>query len=77
MHGFSLTIETVVLVGGFGHTDDVGKGSDGFLEGHNRVRFDNFTVSVFLLKIVQANFDVELTTSGNNVLTVLLSCAND
>jgi len=77
MHGPSLSIHTVMLVGGFSHTYDGGDFSDGFLEGDDGVGFNDFTLGILLLKIVQTDFNVELTTSGNDVLTTLFSGADD
>jgi hypothetical protein len=77
MHGPSLSIHTVVLIRGFGHTNLGRDFSDGFLEGDDGVRFNDFTLGILLLKIVQTDFNVELTTSGNDVLTTLFSGADD
>jgi len=67
--GLSGTVESVVLVGGLGQADLVGDGGDGFLVCDDGIRLLDFTVSVFSLEILQANFDVEFTATSNNVLT--------
>jgi len=66
----SNTVKSVVLVGRLGETNLVGLGGDGFLVGNDGVGLLDFAVSVFLLEIVQADFDVEFTATSDNVLSV-------
>jgi len=70
-------VKSVVLIGRLGQADLAGGGRDGFLVGDEWVGDLDFAVSVFLLEIVQANFDVELTATGNNVLAVFFSGGED
>lgn len=66
-------VETIVLVRGLGQADLVGLGGDSFTVGHNRVGGDDLhTRTVLLLEIVQTDLQVQLTGSGDNVLTRLI-----
>lgn len=71
LEGLGGTVESVVLVGRLGETDLVGNVGDGFLVGNDGVGLLDFAVSVFLLQVVQADFDVEFTATGNDVLAGL------
>lgn len=65
----SLSVDSVVLVGRLRHADNVGFSNDGFLVGNDRLRLDDRAVSVIFFEILEANFDVELSATSNNVLT--------
>lgn len=66
-------VETVVLVGGLGQASLVGFSGDGFTVGNDRVGGDDFhTRTVLVLEIVQADFQVQFTSTSNNVLTRLV-----
>mmetsp|Transcript_10273 Transcript_10273/g.8825 ORF Transcript_10273/g.8825 Transcript_10273/m.8825 type:complete len:696 (-) Transcript_10273:337-2424(-) len=67
--GLGLAVKSVMLVGRLGQADLTGFSGDGFLVGNDGVRLLNGAVGVFFLQILQANFDVEFTTTGNNMLT--------
>ena len=69
--------DSVVLVGGLGEADLAGLANDGFLVGDNGVTLLDWALGVLLLEILEADLDVELTAAGNNVLTRLLSRADD
>jgi len=58
-----------VLIGRLGQSSDAGSGVDSFTVLHNRVRDAERDTSVVLLEILQANLQVQLTGTGNNVLT--------
>jgi hypothetical protein len=63
-------VKSVVLVGGLGKTNLVGGGGDGLTVGYDWIGGNNFhSWAVFLLKIVQANFQMQLTSSSNDVLS--------
>ena len=51
--------------------------SDGLLVGNDWVTLLDVALGVLLDKILKADLDVELTASGNNVLTGLEGLAND
>jgi hypothetical protein len=62
-------VETVVFVGGLGHTDLVGGLLDGFLVSDDGFRLDDFNVCKFFLQVVEADFHVEFTAPGDNVFS--------
>ena len=69
--------DSVVLVGRLG---EAGLGrliSDGFSVGDDGVTLLEGALGVFLFEILKANLDVELTATGDNVLTRLLGGAED
>jgi hypothetical protein len=70
-------VDTVMLVSGLGKALLIGKFGDGFLVGNDGVTLLEGNLGVFLLEILKANLDMELTATGNNVLTRFLSCADD
>jgi hypothetical protein len=49
-----------------------GLGSDGLLVGNDWVTLSDVTLSILLNKILKADLDVELTATGDNVLTGFL-----
>jgi hypothetical protein len=65
----SLSVDSVVLVGRLGHADLVGFSGNGFLVSNDGVGLDDGAVSVIFFEILQANFDMELSATGDNVLT--------
>jgi len=65
--------DSVMLVRGLGETLLAGFLSDGFLVGDDGVTLLDGAFGEFFLKILKADFDMEFTTSGNNVLTRLFS----
>ncbi|GIX64180.1 uncharacterized protein BcabD6B2_36150 [Babesia caballi] len=69
--------QPVVLVGRLGKTGDAGLGRNSLPVRDDRVRNNKVDLRVLVPQILQTNFDVELTTTSNDVLTVLLSGAND
>jgi len=71
------TEKSVMLVRGFGELLLLGFLSDGFLVGDDGVTLLDWALSVLLLKILKTDLDVELTATGDNVLTRLLSVAEN
>ena len=71
------TEDSVMLVGRLGEADLGGLLSDSLLVGNDWVTLLDWALSVLLFEILEADFDVELTATGNNVLTRLLSGANN
>ena len=72
-HGASLHEQTVVLVGGLGQTSLVGLFGDSFSVGDNGVRFLDGDLSVIFFQIFQADLQVQLSGTGDDVLTRLLN----
>lgn len=72
-HGQSLHQQTVVLVGRLGQAHLVGLLSDGFTVRHNGVGLLQRDASVILLQILKANFQMQFTGTGNDVLARLLN----
>lgn len=70
--GLSLDVETVVLVGGLGQGSHAGLATDSLTVLGDRVRDTEGNTSVVFLKILQANFQVKFTGTGNDVLTRLV-----
>jgi len=68
LKGLGGEVELVVLVGGFGEAGLGGNGSDGFLVRHDGVGLDNFDVGVFFDEILHADFQMEFSATGDNVL---------
>jgi len=66
-----------VLVGGLREADLAGFANDGFLVGYNGVALLDWTLGILLLEILKADLDVEFTTASDNMLTGLLSCADN
>lgn len=62
-----------MFVGGFGHTGDAGFVFDGFLVSDDGFGFYNFDVAEFLLQVVDTDFNVEFSASGNDVFTGFFS----
>jgi len=72
-----LAEHSVMLVGGLGEVLLGRLLGDGFLVGDNGVTLLKGALGELFLKILKANFDVELTATGDNVLTGVLSGADD
>lgn len=62
-------VQTVVLVGRLGQGSDAGVATDGLTVLDDGVGDAERNTSVVLLKILQANLEVELTSTSNDVLT--------
>jgi hypothetical protein len=77
MEGSSGSVDSVVFVLRFCHSRLSAIGSHSFLVGDDGVVLDDLTLSVVLLEIVEANFNVEFTTSGDDVLSALVVFAYD
>lgn len=75
--GLSSDVETVVLVGRLGQGGHAGLTADGFTVGDDGVGDTERDTGVVLLEILQANFKVQLTGTGNNVLTRLVDHSQD
>jgi len=71
--GGGLGVKSVMFVGGFGEADLAGNFSNGFFEGNDRVGFDNFNVGEFGLEIVETNFNMEFSTTSDNMFTSFFS----
>jgi hypothetical protein len=67
--GLGNHVETVVLVGGLGQGSHAGLAADGLTVLNDRVGDGERNTSVVVLKIVQANLEMQLTGTGNDVLT--------
>ena len=76
-NGSTLAEESVVLVWRFGEAHLGGLVQNGFLIGDDWVSLHNFALSVLLNKILQADLDMELTATGNDMLTRFFSGANN
>jgi len=70
-HG--LNEEAIVLVLRLGKSDDGGFGLDGFTVRYDGVGDLERNTSVVVLEILQANLQMELTSTGDNVLTSLVN----
>jgi hypothetical protein len=70
--GLGNHVQTVVLVGGFRQGSHAGLASDGLTVRNDRVGDTEGNTSVVLLEILQANLQVQLTGTSNNVLTGLV-----
>lgn len=70
-------VETVVFVLRLGHSGLRALGGDSLLVGDDGLGNDDVYLSKLLLKILQADFNVELTATSNDVLTVRLGSADD
>jgi len=77
VEGLGGEVQTVMLVGGLGETGDRGGGGDGLTVGHNGVTLDERHAGEILLKILKADFDMQLTTTGDDVLTRFFHGAHD
>ena len=74
---FSIGEDSVMLVGGLGKRVLGGLLSDGLVVRDDGVSLSDWALGEFLLEILKADLNVELTATGDDVLTVLLSSAND
>merc|ERR1711935_419254 len=70
--GLGLHVQTVVLVGRLGQAHDGRLLGDGLAVRHNGVGLDDGDTGVVLLQILQADLQVQLTGTGDNVLARLL-----
>lgn len=75
--GLSDHVDTVVLVGRLGESLDAGLGGDSLTVGDDGVGDTERDTSVVLLEILQANLQMELTSTSNNVLTGLRDVSQD
>ena len=66
-----------MFVGGFGHTFSVTFFGNSFFVGDNGFGFDDRAVGEIFFQIFEANFDVQFSASGDNVLTVFLRGTDD
>ena len=71
VHGLGNHVETVVLVGRLGQGSHARLGSDRLTVGDDGVRDDEGNTGVVLLEILQANLEMQLTGTGDDVLTGL------
>jgi hypothetical protein len=69
--GLGLDIDTVMLVGGLGEGNHRRLTLDGLTVSNNGRRDLKRNTSVIVLKILQANLEMQLTGTGNNMLTRL------
>ena len=76
-NGSTLAEESVVLVWRFGEAHLGGLVQNGFLIGDDWVSLLDFALSVLLNKILQADLDMELTATGNDMLTRFFSGAKN
>ena len=77
VEGLSSHVQAVVLVGRLGEDDLRRSLGDGFTEGDDGLRDDKLDTAVILSKILKANFQMELTSTGDDVLTRLSRRALD
>lgn len=70
--GLSVHVQTVVLVGRLGQSSHARLASNGLTVLDDRVRDDQGNTGVVLLEILQANLQVQLTGTGDDVLTRLV-----
>lgn len=75
--GLGSEVETVVLVGRLGQSSHAGSATDSLTVGNDRVGDAEGNTSVVFLEILQANFEVEFTSTGDNVLTGLVDHGQD
>ena len=75
--GVGLHVDTVMLVGGLGETHDGGFLSDGLTEGDDGVGDAERDLGVLLLEILQTDLKMELTGTGDDVLTRLFDGGDD
>jgi len=68
LEGLGSHVQLIVLVGGLGQASLAGDLSDSFLVGDYGVGLDDFDVGVLLNEILQADFQMEFTTTGDDVL---------
>jgi len=73
----SLHEKSVMLVWGLREAHLGGLLGNGLLVGDDRVSLLDLALCVLFFEILKADFDMELTATGNNVLTGLLSCADN
>jgi len=68
-------VQTIVLVGGLGETGFVGQFGAGLTVGHNGIGLDERDAGEIFLKILKADLNVQLTATGDDVLTRFLDLA--
>ena len=76
-HGLSSHVDTVVLVGRLGKSVLLALDGDGLTVLDDGVGDDKGNTSVVLLEILQANLEMELTSTSNDVLTRLVGHGQD
>ena len=69
--------ESVMLVWGLGEAHLTGFLGDGFLVGNDWVTLNDIALGVFFDQILEADLDMEFTTSGNDMLTRFLGVTED
>jgi len=69
LKGLAFHVKSVVLVRRLSHHDLVTLFSYSLTIGYDRVGLNQFDVGVFVLEIVQTDFNVQFTTTGDNVFT--------
>lgn len=77
LDGLSSHVQTVVLVGRLGQSSHAGGTSDGLTVSNDGVGDTEGNTSVVLLEILKTNLEVELTSTGNNVLARLVDHGQD
>ncbi|TLD26845.1 hypothetical protein PspLS_04985 [Pyricularia sp. CBS 133598] len=75
--GLSVHVQTVVLVGRLGQSSHARLASNGLTVLDDRVRDNQGNTGVVLLKILQANLQVQLTGTSDDVLTRLVGHGQD
>lgn len=75
--GLSSHVDTVVLVGRLGQGSHAGLAGDGLTVLDDGVGDDEGNTGVVLLKILQANLEMQLTGTGDDVLTRLVGHGQD
>ena len=75
--GVTLHEETVMLVGGLGQAHLAGLFGDGFPVGDDWVGLSDRDAGVVLFEILEADFEVELAGTGDDVLTGLAGLDDD
>ena len=71
------SVNSVVLILRLGHARLAGFFSHSFFICDDGVISDNFALSIILFKIVEADLNVEFTTTSNNVFTALVILTED
>lgn len=66
-----------MFVGGFRHTGNTGFFFNSFFISDDGFRFDNLDIAEFLLQVIDTDFDVEFSASGNDVFTSFFCCDLD
>ena len=77
IEGLGGEVETVMLVGGLGETGLGGQLGDSLTVGDDGIGLDEGHAGEILLKILEADFDMQLTATGDDVLTGLFDLTDD